>query len=188
MADAFNSITKIVRTAGKTKAYNEPRYEKPTDIHTISHNYNNSQRGSFNRYLGTYKNNHLSSRNNSQNNPPKQNSHKESVCYHCTGPHYISNCSQHQKDKGRYKCTTQKVEQSFQDKLKQGAKKISISINEAYFENEEDDNPSDYSEEQVEELCKLLDTDSEWLNIKEIHVNEVSDDTSPILCKVRVND
>ena len=31
MADAFNSIAKIVRTAGKIKAYNEPRYEKPTD-------------------------------------------------------------------------------------------------------------------------------------------------------------
>ena len=30
---------------------------------------------------------------------------------------------------------------SFQDKLKLGAKKNSISINEAYFENEENDNP-----------------------------------------------
>ena len=54
-ADAFDSITKIVRTAGKTKAYNRPRYEKPTDTHVINHNYNNSQRGSFNRYWGTYK-------------------------------------------------------------------------------------------------------------------------------------
>ena len=50
MADAFDSIAKIVRTAGKTKAYNKPRYEKPTDIHAISHNINDSQRGSFNRY------------------------------------------------------------------------------------------------------------------------------------------
>ena len=50
---------------------------------------------------------------------------------------------------------------SFQDKLKQGAKKKSININEAYFENEEDTNLDDYSEEQTEELCKLLDTESE---------------------------
>ena len=66
MADAFDSIAKIARTTGKTKAYNEPRYEKPTDIHAISNNSNNSQRGSFNRYQGTYKNNHVNSRNNSQ--------------------------------------------------------------------------------------------------------------------------
>ena len=35
MSDAFDSIAKIARTAGKTKVLNEPRY-------------NNSQRGSFN--------------------------------------------------------------------------------------------------------------------------------------------
>ena len=80
MVDAFDFIVKIVRTAGKTKAYNEPRYEKPTDIHAISNNSNNSQRGSLNRYQGTYKNNHVNSRNNSQNNPPRQNSSKEPVC------------------------------------------------------------------------------------------------------------
>ena len=50
MVDSFDSIVKIVRIAGKTKAYNEPKYEKPTDIHAISNSYNNSQRGSFNRY------------------------------------------------------------------------------------------------------------------------------------------
>ena len=83
------------------------------------------------------------------------------MCYHCADPHYITNCSQYQKDKDRYKGITQQVKQSFQDKLKQGAKKNSISINEAYFENEEDDNPGNYSEEQVEELCKLYDTGSE---------------------------
>ena len=50
----------------------------------------------------------------------------------------------------------QQVKQSFQDKLKQGAKKNSININEAYFENEEDTNPGDYAEEKTEELCELL--------------------------------
>ena len=99
--------------------------------------------------------------NNNQNNVPRQNSNEEPVCYHCAGPHYITNYSQYQKDKDRYECTTQQVKQNFQDKFKQGAKKNSININEAYFENEEDDNPGDYSEEQVEELSKLLDTDSE---------------------------
>ena len=82
------------------------------------------------------------------------------MCYHCAGPHYITNCSQYQKDKDRYKCTTQQVKHSFQDKLKLGAKKNSVSINEVDFKNEEDDNPGDYSEGQAEELCKLLDTDS----------------------------
>ena len=43
MADAFDSIIKIVRTVGKTKAYNEPRYEKPNDINAISNNYNNKE-------------------------------------------------------------------------------------------------------------------------------------------------
>ena len=47
MADAFNSITNIARTAGKTKAYNEPRYEGPTDIDAVNHGYNNNHGGSF---------------------------------------------------------------------------------------------------------------------------------------------
>ena len=42
MADAFDFIAQAVRTAGKTKAYNKPSYEKSTDIHTISHHSNNS--------------------------------------------------------------------------------------------------------------------------------------------------
>ena len=108
--------------------------------------------------------------------------------YHCAGPHYITKCPQYQKDKDRYKCTVQQVKQSFQDKVKQGAKMNSINITEAYFKNEEDINPGDYSEEQAEELCKLLDTDSEWLNIREVHINEVSDDASPIPYRVQIND
>ena len=101
MTDAFDSIAQIVRMAGKTKAYSEPRYEKPTDIHAISNHSNSSQRGSFSRYQGTYRSNHANSRNNSQNNshqaagnnPPRQNSSKEPVCYHCTGLHYITKCT-----------------------------------------------------------------------------------------------
>ena len=49
MADVFYSIAQIARVAGKTKVYNEPMYKKSTDIHAISHNSNNSQRGSFSR-------------------------------------------------------------------------------------------------------------------------------------------
>ena len=64
------------------------------------------------------------------------------------------------KDKYKYKCTTQQVKQNYQNMLKLGAKKNNVSINEAYFKNEEDDNPGNYSEGQAEELCKLLDTDS----------------------------
>ena len=90
MADAFDSIAKIARMAGKTKAYNKPRYEKSTDIHTISQNSYNSQRGSFSRYQGTYRSNNGNNRNNGQNNSHqaagnnlhRQNSSKESVCYH----------------------------------------------------------------------------------------------------------
>ena len=105
MADAFNSITKIARTAGKTKAYNEPTYEGPTD-NAINHSYNNNHRGSLSRYPGTYKNNqgnNYNSKNNSQNNNSRQSSNKEPVCYHCAGPNYITNCPQYQKDKDRYK-------------------------------------------------------------------------------------
>ena len=67
MADAFNSITKIVRMAGKTKVYNEPRYEKSTDIHAMSH-HTNSQRGSFSKYQGTYRSTNSHNRNNTQSN------------------------------------------------------------------------------------------------------------------------
>ena len=64
-------------------------------------------------------------------------------------------------DKDKYKCTTQQVKQNYQNRLKLGAKKNNISTNEAYFENEGDDQSGNYSEEQAEEQCKLLDTDSE---------------------------
>ena len=95
------------------------------------------------------------------NKPPKQSSNKEPACYHCTGPHYITNCAKYQQDKGKYKHTKQQVKQIYQNRLKLGANKNNVSINKAYFENEEDDNSANYSEEQAEDLCKLLDTDSE---------------------------
>ena len=77
------------------------------------------------------------------------------------GPHYITNCAKYQQDKDKYKHTKQQVKQSYQNKLKSDAKKNNVSINKVYFENEEDDNSGNYSEEQEEELCKLLDADSE---------------------------
>ena len=40
----------------------------------------------------------------------------------------------------------------------------------------------------MEVLCKLLDNDSEWLHIQEVYVNEVGNDPSPIMYRVRVND
>ena len=94
----------------------------------------------------------------------------------------------YQQDKDKYKHTTQQIKQNYQNRLKLGEKKNNVSINEMYFKNEEDDNPGNYSEEQVDELCKLLDTNSKWLQIKEVHVNGVGDNTSLILYKVRVND
>ena len=57
-------------------------------------------------------NNNGSSRSNSQNNPPRHSSSKEPACYHCAGPHYIIKCAQYQKDKDKYKCTTQQVKQN----------------------------------------------------------------------------
>ena len=71
------------------------------------------------------------------------------------------NCTKYQQDKDKYKHTKQQLKPSYQNRLKLGAKKNSVSVNEAYFKNEEDDNPGDYLEEQAEELCKLLDTNSE---------------------------
>ena len=76
----------------------------------------------------------------------------------------------------------------YQNRLKLGVKKHNASINEAYFKNEKEDNPGNYSEEQAEVLCELLDNDSEWLHIQEVYVNEVDNDTSPIMYRVRVND
>ena len=168
MADAFHSIAQIVRMAGKTKAHNEPRYEKSTDIHAIFHHPNNSQRGSFRRYWGTYRSNNDNNRNNSQNNshqaagnnPPRQSSNKAPVCYHCAGLHYTTKCAKYQQDKDMHKYITQQVKQHYQNRLKLGAKKNNVNINEAYFKNEEHDNPQNYSEKQAEELCKLLDTNS----------------------------
>ena len=166
MADAFASIPKIVRMAEKTKAYKELRYKTSIDVHAISH-HTNSQIGSFNRYWGIYRSINSHNRNNTQSNPqlaagnipPKQSSNKETAFYHHTNPHYITNCAKYQQDKDKHKHIKQQVKQSSQNRLKLDAKKNNVSINEAYFKNEEDDNPGDYSEEQAEEPCKLLDND-----------------------------
>ena len=143
MGDAFDSIAQIVRMAGKTKAYSEPRYEKFTDIHAVSHHSKNSQRGSFSRYQGTYRSNNGNNMNNSQNNshqavgnnPSRQSSNKEPVCYHWMSPHYITKCAKYQQDKDKYKHTKQQVKQNYQNRLKLGAKKNNVIMNEAYFEN-----------------------------------------------------
>ena len=140
MADAFDSITKIARMAGKTKAYNEARYEKSTDISAISH-HTDSQRGSFSRYRGSYRSTNSHNRNNSWNNsqqaagnnPPKQSNNKEPACYHCAGLHYITHCPKYQQDKVKYKHTKQQIKQSYQNRLKLGAKKNKFSIKKAYF-------------------------------------------------------
>ena len=136
MVDAFDSITKIVRTAGKTKAYNEPRYETSTDIHAVSH-HTNSQRGSFSRYQGTHRSTNSHNRNITSKailSRPQgtfhlsSSSNKEPACYHCTGPHYITNCAKYQQDKDKYKHIKQQVKQSYQNRLKLGAKKNNVSI------------------------------------------------------------
>ena len=80
--------------------------------------------------------------------------------FHCEGPYYITNCVKYQQDKDKYKHIKQQVKQIYQNRLKLGAKKHNVSINKAYFENKEGDNPGDYSEEQAEVPCKLLDTNS----------------------------
>ena len=154
MDDAFDSITKIARMAGKTKAYNKLRYETSSDVHAISH-HDNSQGGSFNSYWGSYRSTNSHNRNNTHsnpqqaagNNPAKQSSNKEPACYHYMGLHYITSCAKYQQDKDRYKHTKQQIKQSYQNRLKLGAKKNNVCINKAYFENEEDDNPGDYLEE-----------------------------------------
>ena len=102
MADAFDSIAKIARMAGKTKAYSEPRYVTSTDMHATSH-HTTGQRGSFSSYWCMYRSTNSHNRNNNQsiphqaagNNPPRQSSNKEPTCYHCIGPHYITNCAKY---------------------------------------------------------------------------------------------
>ena len=125
MADAFDSITKIAKMAGRTKVYSELRYETSTDIHAISH-HTNSHRGSFSRYWGSYRSTNSHNRNNTHsnsqqtvgNNPSKQSSSKEPACYHCTCLHYITNCAKYQQDKDRYKHTKQQVKQKLSKQVK----------------------------------------------------------------------
>ena len=88
------------------------------------------------------------------------------------GLHYITKYAKYQWDKDTYKHTKQQVKQNYQNRLILGAKKNNVSINKVYFKNE-DDNLGNSSEEQEEELCKLLDTNSKCLHIKEVHMNEV---------------
>ena len=116
MADAFDSITKIEKTAGKTQAYNKPRYELSSDVNIISH-HTNSQRGSFSRYWGRYRSTSNNNRTNTHfkcqqaagNYQHKQGNNKEPTCYHCKGPHHVTNCARYQEDKDKYKHTKQKV-------------------------------------------------------------------------------
>ena len=61
---------------------------------------------------------------------------------------------QYQKDKDRYKTLHNKLTRVFKDKLKQGAKKNSLNINEANFKNEEDTNLGNYSEEHWFRMTK----------------------------------
>ena len=186
MADAFDSIAKIVRTTGKTKAYNEPRYEKSTYIHAISNSYNNRE------VLLTGTRTHIKITMLTVGTTvtpihPGKTAAKNQCVTTVQVPTTSQSAHNIKRIKVKYKCTTQQVKQNLQGGLKLGAKKNSICVNEAYFKNEEDDDAGNYSEEQAIELCKLLDTDSEWLNIREEHVNEVGDDTSLMLYKVRVN-
>ena len=99
MAGTFESITKIAKMAGKTKTYNEPRYEVSTDINAISHQ-TNSQRGSLSRHRGSHKSISNSNRTNTHagSSPHKQGNTKEPICCHCKGPHYITNYSKYQQD------------------------------------------------------------------------------------------
>ena len=66
------------------------------------------------------------------------------------GLHYITKCAKYQQDKDKYRHTKQQVKQNYQNRLKLGAKKNNVSINEVYFKNQEDDTPANYSEEQVD--------------------------------------
>ena len=118
--------------AAKTKAYNEPRYKVSADVIIILH-HANSQRGSFSRYQGSNKSTSNSNGTNTHagNNPYKQGNTKGPICYHCEGPHYITNCAKYQQDKGKYKLTKQQVKQSYKNRLKLGMKKQNVSINEA---------------------------------------------------------
>ena len=68
---------------------------------------------------GTNRSNNGNNRNNSQNNshqaagnnPPRQSSNKEPVCYHCVGLHYITKCAKYQQDKCKH--TKQQVKQNY---------------------------------------------------------------------------
>ena len=91
-------------------------------------------------------------------------------------------------NKDKYKLKTQQVKSKYLQKIRQGAQKKNISINEVALENDHMIEQG-YTEEEAEQLCNfLVNTNSDWLwqSIHEVQVDEVKAGT-PVLYNLMIN-
>ena len=85
-------------------------------------------------------------------------------CYHCEGPHYISQWGKYQKEKSKYHEKHQDIKKRMVSKLRRFVDNKCIGISEAFFDKEDDqDSPvPQLTEEKINELCQALEhSDSE---------------------------
>ena len=104
------------------------------------------------------------------NKPYRYDDHKNNKdvggmkCYHCEGPHYISQSKKYQKDKSRYQEKHQDIKKRMVSKLRRFANNKCIGISEAFFDKEDNQgSPApQLTEEEINELCQALEhSDSE---------------------------
>ena len=186
MDEVFSLITFYVNQSNKTKIYNEPEYEGEltfwvSEVHHRQglHQYqpkgqsysckDRYQKQGHNKYLGSPQNQQQVDRQQ-HDKPHKYDDHKNNKdvrglkCYHCEGPHYISQCEEYQKEKSRYQEKHQNMKKRMVSKLHRFADNNCICISEAFFDKEDNqDLPApQLTEEEINELCQALEySDSE---------------------------
>ena len=180
MDEVFSSIMFYTDQSNKTKIYTEPEYEGESIIR-VSKVY---QRQGFHQYqpkgqsytwIDRYQkqdhNEHLHFSQNQQQVDRQQQDmpHRyddcknkdmgELKCYHCEGPHYISQCEKYQKEKSRYQEKHQDIKKRMVSKLHRFADNKHIGISKAFFdkENDQDSQVPKLTEEEIKELCQALE-------------------------------
>ena len=114
MADAFDSITKIVKMAGKQKHTMNWGMRHPLismlylTILIVREVLLVGTGADTEVPIATIGTTHIAIPSRLQGTiHPSKAANKEPACYHCVGPHYIKNCAKCQEDKDKYKHTKQ---------------------------------------------------------------------------------
>ena len=156
MDKVFSSITFYADQSNKTKMYTKPEYEgestiQVSEVHHRQGFHQGHQKGQSYTWKGRYQkqdhNKNLGSAQNQQqvgrlqhNKPHKHDDCKNNKdgaglkCYHCGGPHYISQCEKYQKEKSRYQEWHQEIQKRMVSKLHRFTDNKHISISKAFFE------------------------------------------------------